>query len=96
MSGNPPLFEWDEDKAELNESRHGVTFAEASTAVLDPLALTRADPAHSRDEVRYIDLGVSVAGRVLVVVYTMREAVVRIISARLASNAERRVYEQRT
>jgi uncharacterized DUF497 family protein len=69
MSGNPPLFEWDEDKAELNESRHGVTFAEASTAVLDPLALTRADPAHSRDEVRYIDLGVSVAGRVLVVVY---------------------------
>ncbi len=88
------LFEWDSRKAKLNLKNHEVTFVEATTVFLDPLSLTVMDTAHSNHEVRYIDIGTSAAGRVLVVVYTERSGIIRIISARLASPEERRTYEE--
>jgi uncharacterized protein len=87
-------FEWDADKASSNVDKHGVEFAEAVTVFADPLELTIADPDHSRDEQRFLSLGMSVAGRLLVVSYTERDARIRIISAREATPRERRNYEQ--
>lgn len=86
-------FEWDEDKAETNERKHGVSFTEAQTVFGDPLALTGYDPDHSDEEDRYITMGTSLEGRLLVIAHTDRENRVRIISARVASRPERRDYE---
>ncbi len=86
-------FEWDAAKAETNELKHGVSFAEAMTVLADPLSLTGFDPDHSHDEDRYVTIGMSVAGRLLLVSHTDRGDKVRIISARLASRPERRDYE---
>lgn len=87
-------FEWDETKARKNWKKHGVSFEEACSVFGDPLSLTIADPLHSDDEDRFITLGESVGGRLLVVVSTDREQKVRIISARIASGRERRDYEK--
>ncbi len=73
--------------------KHGVSFAEAETVFGDPLALTGYDPDHSDDEDRYITMGTSLDGRLLVISHTDRENRVRIISARVASRRERRDYE---
>jgi len=90
-------FEWDPAKAESNQRKHGVNFAEASTVLGDPLELTILDPDHSEGEYRYLSLGRSVEGRLLVVSYTEREQNhIRIISARLATTAERARYESNT
>ena len=86
-------LEWDEDKAEANERKHGVPFTEAMTVFGDPLALTGYDPRHSDEEDRYITMGTSADGRLLVISHTDRGENVRIISARPASRAERRDYE---
>ena len=86
-------FEWDDTKAESNERKHGVSFAEAVTVFADPLSLTGYDPGHSDDEDRYITMGTSLEGRLLVVSHTDREDKVRLISAREASRRERRDYE---
>jgi uncharacterized protein len=86
-------LEWDPEKAEWNLGRHGVAFAEAMTVFGDPLEVTIADLVHSEDEFRFLSLGRSEAGRLLVVAYTEREARVRIISARVATPRERRHYE---
>lgn len=86
-------FEWDEAKAEGNLRKHGVSFPEASTVFADTLALTGYDPLHSADEDRYVTMGVSADGRVLVVSHTDRGDAVRIISARAATRAERKDYE---
>ena len=86
-------FEWDDAKAEANERKHGVTFTEAMTIFADPLALTGYDPDHSDDEDRYISMGLSADGRLLVVSHTDRGENVRIISARVASRPERKEYE---
>ena len=86
-------FEWDTEKAAANERKHGVTFAEALTAFADTLALTGYDPDHSDDEDRYITMGQSADGRLLIVSHTDRGDNVRIISAREANRAERRDYE---
>lgn len=88
-------FEWDESKSLLNERKHGVTFDEAVTIFSDPLSLTIPDTAHSEAEDRFIDIGESVANRLLVVAYVERSDTICIISCRLATNAERRAYEQR-
>ena len=87
-------FEWDRDKAEANLEKHGVAFEEASTAFGDPLSLTIADPDHSEDEYRFILVGLSVSGRLLVVAHTYRGDTVRLINARSASRRERLTYEQ--
>jgi uncharacterized DUF497 family protein len=87
-------FEWDRDKAAANLEKHGVSFEEASTAFGDPLSLTVGDPDHADDEQRFVLLGLSFRGRLLVVAHTDRGDVVRIISARPATRREQRDYEQ--
>jgi hypothetical protein len=89
-------FEWDPVKAETNARKHGITFTEASTAFRDPLSLTISDPDHSEREERFLLLGRSSSGRLLVVTHTERGEAVRIISARAASRRERRDYEEDT
>ena len=86
-------FEWDPHKAATNAEDHGVDFSEAQTIFGDPLETTIPDPDHSEGEHRFLSMGRSVAGRVLVVSYTERDARVRIISARPATARERRMYE---
>lgn len=87
------MFEWDPEKAKQNLARHGVSFEEASTAFSDPLSLTIFDPDHSAEEDRFVLLGASDKGRLLVVAHTDRDERIRIISARLATGRERRSYE---
>lgn len=86
-------FEWDPDKAASNEEKHGVSLDEASTAFGDPLSLTISDPDHSSDEQRFILVGESYIGRLVVVSHTERADRIRIINARLATKAERYSYE---
>lgn len=85
-------FEWDEGKAGRNIEKHGVPFEEAATVFGDPLSLTIEDPAHSWGEERFVTMGDSYAHRLLVVVHTDRNDVVRIINAREATRRERRDY----
>ncbi len=87
-------FEWDEEKARGNLKKHRVSFEEATSAFGDPLALTIPDPLHSEEEDRFITLGESHRGRLLVVVSTERGAKIRIISARVATRRERKGYEE--
>jgi uncharacterized DUF497 family protein len=90
-------FEWDEAKASDNLSKHGVSFAEASTVFADPLSRTIPDPLHSDEEDRFVTLGESASGHTLVVVHTHRRENVRIISARRATPPrERKDYERGT
>ncbi|MEO8369118.1 MAG: BrnT family toxin [Candidatus Solibacter sp.] len=86
-------FEWDAAKAASNPDKHGVSFAEAMTVFGDPLEATIPDPDHSVGEYRFLSIGRSEAGRVLVVAYTEREGRIRLISAREATPAEQRRYE---
>lgn len=88
------LFEWDPAKARRNIEKHGVSFDEASTSFEDALSLTIADPLHSKDEDRFVLIGQSHRGRLLVVVHTDRQERIRIISARLATGKEHRRYEE--
>ena len=87
------LFEWDEEKAAVNEAKHGVSFEEAKTVFNDPFSVTIADPDHSIGEDRYLDIGLSAMGRALVVWYTERGERIRLIGSRRASRAERQSYE---
>ena len=89
-------FEWDEDKARENLKKHKVSFDEAQTVLMDPWSITIPDPDHSMDEERFIDVGTSARGRLLVVVYTERGANIRLISCRKATPSERRKYETGT
>lgn len=87
-------FEWDPRKAAHNATKHGVSFEEARTAFDDDFFLVFSDPDHSLEELRFLILGRSRQGRLLVVVYTEREEATRLISAREATRRERRTYEQ--
>ena len=87
-------FEWDEEKAARNLNKHRISFEEAKTVFNDPLSITVADPDHSIDEDRYIDIGLSSQGRLLVVMYTEQGQNIRLISSRKATKREQRVYEQ--
>ena len=86
--------EWDADKADINVRKHGVTFDEAVTALMDPLGLTVPDALHSEEEPRYVATGYSQLQRLLVVIYTDRGDAVRIVSAREATRREQKAYEQ--
>jgi len=87
-------FEWDPPKAEANLRIHGVSFAEAVTVLEDDFALTRGDPDEP-DESRFVSLGLSGWGNLLVVVYTYRRAdVIRLISAWKANRRQRVCYEE--
>jgi hypothetical protein len=93
-NGVKPVFDWDPTKATANLKKHDVSFREATTVLTDPLSITVPDPDHSDDEERYIDVGLSAQGRILVVVYTERGSRIRIISARKATAVERKNYEE--
>ena len=92
-------FEWDSAKAVENLAKHGVSFQEAATVFRDPLSATGADPDHSIGEERFITFGVSTSGvstsgRLLVVAHTEDGDTIRIITARPATAAERKIYEE--
>ena len=87
-------FEWNEAKAQINLKKHKVTFEEAKTVFNDPFAITISDPLHSVAENRFIDIGYSIKGRYIVVVYTERRGSIRIISCRKATKEERNLYEE--
>jgi hypothetical protein len=87
------VFQWDSTKAVTNAAKHGVTFEEASSAFEDPLSLTIEDAEHSRREKRYILMGQTFEGKLVVVAHTERSTGIRIISARMATKQERRAYE---
>ena len=87
-------FTWDPDKAASNLAKHRVSFEEAATTFADPLSITIPDPDHSNREERFVLIGESHRGRLLVVSHTESEDNIRIISARLATKPERQDYEQ--
>lgn len=85
-------YEWDPVKAEANRKKHGVRFADAVAVFSDERALTLDDP-HPGEE-RYVTIGMDAFARLLVVVYTWQGDVVRLISARKATRAERTQYAE--
>jgi uncharacterized DUF497 family protein len=87
-------FEWDKSKAADNLAKHDVSFDEAITVFKDPLYVEFYDPDHSIDENRYLMLGKSHQGRLLIVSYTERGDRIRLISARKTTAAERKNYEE--
>ena len=87
-------FEWNPDKATINLRKHNISFHEASTVFGDSLSMTFPDPDHSIEEDRYVIIGMSESGKLLVVSHTDRENRTRIISARRATRQERRFYEE--
>jgi uncharacterized protein len=87
-------YEWNLEKATRNLEKHGVSFEEAATVFDDPLYIDFYDPDHSVEEHRYIIIGSSREGRLLLVSFTERESVIRIISARELTSVERKVYEE--
>ncbi len=87
-------FDWDLGKAAANEIKHGVSFREAATVFGDPLAIFLPDEEHSIREQRLIIIGVSVRNRLMVVSHVERGSMIRIISARLPTNQERKSYEE--
>ena len=87
-------FEWDEVKAKNNIRKHRVSFEEGKTIFNDPFLFTFPDNEHPIDEERFINIGFSAAGRVLVLIYTERLGKIRIISCRKATAEERRFYEE--
>lgn len=85
-------FEWDASKSKANLRKHEISFEEAASVFLDPFSVTMADPDHSLGEDRYVDIGYSDRGRLLVVVYTDRGTAIRVISCRKATPQEREYY----
>jgi len=90
-------FEWDLAKAAANRRKHGVSFEEAATVFLDPRMRTLFDTEHSEAEDRWVTLGMSATGRVLVVCHTFREVAgeeptIRIFSSRKADKEETDLY----
>src|SRR3990167_1318039 len=90
-------FEWDASKASLNKKKHGISFDEAKTVFFDENAKVIHDPEHSDDEERFIILGLSVNVRMLVVIHCYRknDCIIRIISARKATQKESMQYHGR-
>jgi uncharacterized protein len=87
-------FEWDPYKSNLNLRKHGVSFYEAATAFEDPLSITYHDPDHSFTEERYITVGTTRSGCLLIIAHTYRGDNIRIISARKTTRKERIQYEE--
>ena len=89
-------FEWDENKNQINQRKHGISFQEAKTVFYDEEALVIDDPEHSEQEDRFIILGLSNQTNLLVVCHCYRasDTVIRIISARKATKTESKYYEK--
>jgi len=93
-------FEWSIEKARLNQGKHDVSFEEAATVFTDPMALTIFAPDHSDREDRWITMGISNTGRLLIVIHTFRRenertSLIRIISSRRAGRQEQKEYGER-
>jgi len=93
---NSLRFEWEPRKASANLKKHGISFEEAKSVFYDERARLISDPDHSEDEDRFILLGLSYSLRVILVCHCYRSKgnVIRIISARKASNTELKAYER--
>jgi uncharacterized protein len=87
-------FEWDAEKALRNIRKHAISFREAAMVFNDKFAITYYDDAHSDHEERFVTLGISDLGRVLVVSHTLVGENIRLISARKATRLERNLYEK--
>ena len=87
-------FEWDPEKARANVQKHGVAFEEARSCFYDPRQIAFYDPDHSNDEDRELLIAHSNQGRVLIISYTLKTEVIRIISARKATKSEENRYAQ--
>ena len=87
-------FEWDPRKAKYNLRKHGVSFEEASTAFDDVLAAFYEDPDHSVHEKRFLMIGTSIRGRLLYIAFADRTERIRIISARMPTKEETKLYEE--
>jgi hypothetical protein len=83
-------FEWDEEKNIINKSKHKISFETAAHVFDDPAYIEMYDFEHSKDEDRYVAIGM--VGDILFVVFTERKEKIRLISARLATEKERRLY----
>lgn len=92
----PLRFEWDPEKAKDNDRKHGVRFEEAASVFYDPFSLTKDDADHSTDEEdRFLTLGLSLKGRIIVVAHCDRGDAIRLISARKANADEAQTYHWR-
>ena len=87
-------FAWGEKKAARNLTKHGVSFEESATVFDDPLSETFPDPDHSLEEHRFVIIGSSESGKILVVAHTDGGELVRIISTREVTHEERKSYEE--
>jgi len=87
-------FEWDKKKAASNLKKHGVSFHEAATLFGDSLAITFDDPDHSMDEHRLLTFGTTLTGKLVIISHTETNNLMRIISARLMTKSERKIYEE--
>jgi len=85
-------YQWNQDKAAANLRKHGIDFADAVSVFSDDLAITIPDERF--DEERFVTIGIDAFSRVLVVVYTLRDDEIRLISARIATRQEQQQYEQ--
>lgn len=85
-------YQWNKDKAAANLRKHSIDFADAVSVFSDDLAITIPDERF--DEERFVTIGIDALGRVLVVVYTLRDDEIRLISARQATWQERQQYEE--
>jgi uncharacterized DUF497 family protein len=90
----PDGYEWDASKARTNLAKHAVSFAEAVTVFDDRYELTTLRTAYVRDEDRFLTVGRAATGRFLAVAYAYREDRIRVISARPATQRERKRYDQ--
>ena len=91
------IYEWDADKATVNERKHGISFDEAQTVFLDPFAETFDDPDHSVDERRFITIGMSTRQHLLFVAHAESGVDrIRIVSARPATRGETHAHEERS
>lgn len=92
-------FEWDSAKAQSNRRKHGVSFEQAATVFLDPLAVSIVDGEHGENEERWVTLGKSMDDKLLVAIHTYRETgengvTIRLISVRRATRHEQQRYEE--
>lgn len=93
------IFEWDEEKEKLNLRKHRIGFTEAQTVFTDQFHVTFPDEYHSIDEERFITIGLSNMGNILLVVHTEVSEIedmirIRIISCRKATPLERKIYDE--
>ena len=89
-------FEWDENKNEINQRKHGISFNEVTSVFRDAFAIVFDDPDHSENEERFLIIGTSDKRGICLVSHCYRgqDQVIRIISARKATNTERNIYEE--